>query len=216
MSSSIDTTTEAHANTRPANAEELPDYAPVPQAAFGDDCAFPGAQLAQGFGQPAGAGLAVAHADNHFLGVRPLVRQEVLPVVCPGPTVSQHPSFLASDERRGKETAEADVQPRRCHGQVDSPGQARHRAEARILVRDTVRAFLELGCILRSPPVAQVAVGIELPPLVVKAVRQFVPDDGSDGEADSKARNGAGCRKGREWSPSYGNISGSQPSDGRD
>src|ERR1700719_84337 len=30
-----DTTTEAHANTRPATAAELPDYAPVPQAAFG-------------------------------------------------------------------------------------------------------------------------------------------------------------------------------------
>src|SRR5881275_2103784 len=32
--STPDTTTEAHANTRP-KAEDLPDYAPVPQAAFG-------------------------------------------------------------------------------------------------------------------------------------------------------------------------------------
>src|ERR1700759_259638 len=30
-----DTTTEAHANTRPASADELPDYAPIPRAAFG-------------------------------------------------------------------------------------------------------------------------------------------------------------------------------------
>lgn len=31
----LDTTTEAHANTRPANAEDLPDYAPLPPAARG-------------------------------------------------------------------------------------------------------------------------------------------------------------------------------------
>jgi len=31
----LDTTTEAHANTRPASAEDLPDYAPIPRAAFG-------------------------------------------------------------------------------------------------------------------------------------------------------------------------------------
>src|SRR6202011_416112 len=29
-----DTTTEAHANTRPANATDLPDYDPIPRAAF--------------------------------------------------------------------------------------------------------------------------------------------------------------------------------------
>src|SRR3954469_25331265 len=33
--STPDTTTEAHANTRPANATDLPDYAPIPRAAFG-------------------------------------------------------------------------------------------------------------------------------------------------------------------------------------
>jgi glyoxylase-like metal-dependent hydrolase (beta-lactamase superfamily II) len=33
--STPDTTTEAHANTRPASAEDLPDYAPIPRAAFG-------------------------------------------------------------------------------------------------------------------------------------------------------------------------------------
>jgi glyoxylase-like metal-dependent hydrolase (beta-lactamase superfamily II) len=33
--STPDTTTEAHANTRPDSAEDLPDYAPVPRAAFG-------------------------------------------------------------------------------------------------------------------------------------------------------------------------------------
>src|SRR5882762_6317975 len=33
--STPDTTTEAFANTRPSSAEDLPDYAPVPQAALG-------------------------------------------------------------------------------------------------------------------------------------------------------------------------------------
>jgi glyoxylase-like metal-dependent hydrolase (beta-lactamase superfamily II) len=33
--STPDTTTEAHANTRPGSAEDLPDYAPIPRAAFG-------------------------------------------------------------------------------------------------------------------------------------------------------------------------------------
>ena len=30
-----DTTTQAHADTRPANAEDLRDYAPIPRAALG-------------------------------------------------------------------------------------------------------------------------------------------------------------------------------------
>jgi hypothetical protein len=30
-----DTTTEAHANTRPGSAEDLPDYAPIPRPALG-------------------------------------------------------------------------------------------------------------------------------------------------------------------------------------
>jgi glyoxylase-like metal-dependent hydrolase (beta-lactamase superfamily II) len=33
--STPDTTTEAHANTRPSSAEALPDYAPIPRPAFG-------------------------------------------------------------------------------------------------------------------------------------------------------------------------------------
>src|SRR5213593_2603941 len=33
--SALDTTTEAHADIRPVSAEDLPDYAPIPQAAFG-------------------------------------------------------------------------------------------------------------------------------------------------------------------------------------
>jgi len=33
--SAADTTTEAHANTRPGSAEDLPDYAPIPRPAFG-------------------------------------------------------------------------------------------------------------------------------------------------------------------------------------
>src|SRR6478672_13522044 len=33
--STPDTTTEAHADTRPSSAEDLPDYAPIPRAAFG-------------------------------------------------------------------------------------------------------------------------------------------------------------------------------------
>jgi len=35
MHSTVDTTTEAFANTRPGRAEDLPDYAPIPRAAFG-------------------------------------------------------------------------------------------------------------------------------------------------------------------------------------
>ena len=35
MSSTIDTTTEAFANTRPGRVEDLPDYAPIPRPAFG-------------------------------------------------------------------------------------------------------------------------------------------------------------------------------------
>jgi hypothetical protein len=33
--STLETTTEAFADTRPGDAEELPDYAPVPQSALG-------------------------------------------------------------------------------------------------------------------------------------------------------------------------------------
>jgi glyoxylase-like metal-dependent hydrolase (beta-lactamase superfamily II) len=33
--SAPDTTTEAHANKRPGNADDLPDYAPIPRPAFG-------------------------------------------------------------------------------------------------------------------------------------------------------------------------------------
>src|SRR3979490_3122890 len=33
--STLDTTTEAHANTRPSSVEGLPDYAPIPQSAYG-------------------------------------------------------------------------------------------------------------------------------------------------------------------------------------
>src|SRR3954468_5966389 len=33
--SAADTTTEAHADTRPKSAEDLPDYAPIPRPAFG-------------------------------------------------------------------------------------------------------------------------------------------------------------------------------------
>src|SRR4051794_29332789 len=35
MHSTVDTTTEAFANTRPGRAEDLPDYAPVPRSALG-------------------------------------------------------------------------------------------------------------------------------------------------------------------------------------
>jgi hypothetical protein len=33
--SARDTTTEAHAETRPRSADDLPDYAPIPRAALG-------------------------------------------------------------------------------------------------------------------------------------------------------------------------------------
>ena len=54
------------------------------------------------------------------------------------------------------------------------------RHEGGILVRETTGAFLELGGVLRGPPVAQVPLRVELAPLVVEAVRQLVADDRAD------------------------------------
>ncbi len=50
----------------------------------------------------------------------------------------------------------------------------------RVFVHDAVSALLEFRRVLLRPPVAQIAVGIELTALIVEAVRQLMPDYGSD------------------------------------
>src|SRR5580692_2737823 len=51
----------------------------------------------------------------------------------------------------------------------------------RVLVGNTLAAFVILLAVFRSPPVAQVAVSVKLAPLIVEAVSQFVADDHADG-----------------------------------
>src|ERR1700685_1107083 len=51
----------------------------------------------------------------------------------------------------------------------------------RVLVGNALAAFVVLLGVFRSPPVAQVALSVELAPLIVKAVSQFVADDHADG-----------------------------------
>ena len=52
---------------------------------------------------------------------------------------------------------------------------------ARILIRDAARALFERRAVGRGPPVAQVALGVVLPSLIVEAVGQLVADDRPDG-----------------------------------
>ena len=49
----------------------------------------------------------------------------------------------------------------------------------RVLVGDALRALLEALGVLLRPPVPQIAVGVELPALVVEAVGQLVADGGA-------------------------------------
>ena len=55
-----------------------------------------------------------------------------------------------------------------------------HGDEAAVFVGDAAGALLKLRAVLRRPPVAQIALGIELAALIVKTMRQFVADDDSD------------------------------------
>ncbi len=52
--------------------------------------------------------------------------------------------------------------------------------EVAVFIHQALRAFLEGLLVFRGPPVAQVALGIELAALVVKAVSKFVSNDGAD------------------------------------
>src|SRR5947209_10419672 len=56
----------------------------------------------------------------------------------------------------------------------------RNRLESRILVRYTSCALLKLLRIDRGPPVAQIALCIEVAPLIVESVRQLVTDHHPD------------------------------------
>src|SRR5271165_753547 len=53
--------------------------------------------------------------------------------------------------------------------------------EAAVLVDLATGALLKSGAVRRGPPVLNVALGIELAPLVVEAVRHFMADDHADG-----------------------------------
>src|SRR5579863_2967800 len=64
-----------------------------------------------------------------------------------------------------------------------------HNHILRILIRDATGALLKRFGILRSPPVAQVAVGIELTAFIVEAVREFMADGASSvAEVGSRVR----------------------------
>ena len=55
--------------------------------------------------------------------------------------------------------------------------RAFHGAEAGILFVNAIHPFLEFRGILLGPPITQIAVGIELAALVVKAMGEFVTDN---------------------------------------
>src|SRR4051794_21812884 len=52
----------------------------------------------------------------------------------------------------------------------------RKRLVFRVLLYDRTGAFLKLLCRIRRPPVAQIALGIVLTPLIVEAVGHFMSD----------------------------------------
>mmetsp|Transcript_9392 Transcript_9392/g.18772 ORF Transcript_9392/g.18772 Transcript_9392/m.18772 type:complete len:256 (-) Transcript_9392:1209-1976(-) len=53
--------------------------------------------------------------------------------------------------------------------------------EGRVERLDTPRALLKLHHVLLCPPLAEGALGVELPPLIVEAMRHLVGEDGADG-----------------------------------
>ena len=55
-----------------------------------------------------------------------------------------------------------------------------HRDKARILLGGAIDALLKFLAVLRRPPVAEVALRIVLAPLVVEAMREFMPDHHPD------------------------------------
>ena len=58
--------------------------------------------------------------------------------------------------------------------------QARQRLIFVVLLHDRTRAFLKFLGGLRCPPIAQVAFGVELPSLIIEAVRHLMADDGAN------------------------------------
>src|SRR3954470_14680006 len=52
--------------------------------------------------------------------------------------------------------------------------------ERRVLLIDTIDALLERPCISRSPPIAQIALRIELPALIVEAMCELMANHGAD------------------------------------
>ena len=66
-----------------------------------------------------------------------------------------------------------------AHGQLAVDLDVIHCDIVRVLVRDATGALVKLLAVLRRPPVAQIALGIELPAFIVKAVGQFVSDGGA-------------------------------------
>ena len=66
-----------------------------------------------------------------------------------------------------------------AHGQLAVDLDVIHGDILRILVGDATGALVKLFAILRRPPVAQIALGIELAAFVVEAVRQFVANGGA-------------------------------------
>ena len=65
-----------------------------------------------------------------------------------------------------------------CEFAVDV--QARQRLVFVVLLHDRTRALFEFLRGLRRPPVAQVAFGVELPSLIIEAVRHFMADYGAN------------------------------------
>jgi hypothetical protein len=65
-------------------------------------------------------------------------------------------------------------------------------------LRDERRERIELGAVVVGPPVAQVAVAVELAALVVEAVPDLVADDGADAAVVDRvvgvASKNGGCR----------------------
>ena len=99
-------------------------------------------------------------------GVKPSIGSSFLPrvSVLPG-HVSQHqPAQVGDIFAHGELAVDLDV----IHGDV-----------LRILVGDATGALLKLLAILRRPPVAQIALRVELAAFVVEAVGQFVADGGA-------------------------------------
>ena len=66
-----------------------------------------------------------------------------------------------------------------AHGQFAVDLDVIHRDVLGVLVRDAAGALVKLLAILRRPPVAQIALRVELAAFVVEAVGQFVPNGGA-------------------------------------